>query len=443
MAQAQILTIGDELLSGDTVNSNLAFLGERCRRLGISVIRAVSVRDRIDEIVAALTDAARWADLCLVSGGLGPTSDDLTAEAVAKACGVPLVRNAQAEADLVERFAAFKRPMPEINRKQADLPAGADMLSNPIGSAPGFAVYLPDSADAGRSDGRRCWVACMPGVPREMKRMMVEQIEPRVSRDFELPLTQRRVYRTIGRGESAIAVDLEPIVAEARGRSPGLANLYLHYRAATPQCLIIAEGTAGPDGARATMAELAELDEPFTRALQPALYGLGDADLPERLIAALRRAGKTLASAESCTGGRIGALLTQISGASACYHGGVIAYDNAVKRGLLGVPAAELEAHGAVSEPVARAMATGARQALGTDFAVATTGIAGPDGGSQEKPVGTVDVAVADAEGCSYKRLTLFGERGLIQHASAVWALKLLWDRLVERGLASVEDLHA
>lgn len=435
MAQAQILTIGDELLSGDTVNSNLAFLGERCRRLGISVIRAVSVRDRIDEIVAALADVARWADLCLVSGGLGPTSDDLTAEAVALACGVPLVRHAQAEADLVAHFARFNRPMPEINRKQADLPEGADMLANPIGSAPGFAVHLPNSADPGRS----CWVACTPGVPREMRRMMLEQIEPRLQRSFELPAVHRRMYRVIGRGESAIAVDVEPIVAEARRRSPGLANLYLHYRAAAPQVLIIAEGTPGPDGARASDEELAGLDAPLQQALQPVLYGLGEADLAARVVAALTRAGKTVASAESCTGGRVGALLTEVAGASACYHGGVIAYDNRVKEGVLGVSSADLAAHGAVSEPVARAMAAGARRTLGTDFAVATTGVAGPGGGSPEKPVGTVDIAVADAEGITYKRLQLHGERALIQQVSAQWALKLLWDRLVERGLAAVE----
>jgi len=437
MAQAQILTIGDELLSGDTVNSNLAFLGERCRRLGISVIRAVSVRDRIDEIVAALADVGRWADLCLISGGLGPTSDDLTAEAVARACGVPLARNHEAVAAMTEMFARFNRPMPEINRKQADLPAGADMLANPIGTAPGFAVRLPNSAEG----GRRCWVACLPGVPREMRRMMVEQIEPRIAQEFALPVTHRRVYRAIGRGESAIAVELEPIVAEARTRSPGLATLYLHYRASAPQVLLIAEGTPGPDGARATMEELAELDAPFTKALQPALYGLGEADLPARVIAALTRAGQTVASAESCTGGRVGALLTEVAGASACYFGGVIAYDNTVKMGVLDVSQADLSQHGAVSEAVARAMAVGARRVMGTDFAVATTGVAGPGGGSPEKPVGTVDIAVADAEGSTYKRLQLHGERTLIQHVSAVWALKLLWDRMVSRGLARVEAM--
>ena len=434
MVSAQILTVGDELLSGDTINSNLAFLGERCRRLGISVIRAVSVRDRVGEIVAALRDAAGWADLCLVSGGLGPTSDDLTAEAVAEACGVGLVRNEEAVATMVEMFARFGRPMPDINRKQADLPAGADMLANPIGTAPGFAAWLPDPAEG----GRRCLVACMPGVPREMKRMMVEQIEPRVGRAFTLPAAYRRVYRAIGRGESAIAVDIEPIIAAARTRSPGLAAVYLHYRAAAPQVLVIVEGTPGANGERATAEELEALDREITPALHPAVYGIGEADLAERVVGALTRGGKTLGTAESCTGGGIGALITGVAGSSAMYLGGVVAYHNAVKVQVLGVKEEDIAGHGAVSEPVARAMAEGARRVLGVDFAVAVTGVAGPSGGTPEKPVGTVDVAVADAGGTSYKRLKLFGERALIQHAAAMWALKLVWDRLVEVGLAEV-----
>lgn len=434
MVSAQILTVGDELLSGDTVNSNLAYLGERCRRAGISVLRAVSVRDRVGEIVAALRDAAGWADLCLVSGGLGPTSDDLTAEAVAVACGVDLVRNEEAVAVMTEMFARFGRPMPDINRKQADLPAGADMLANPIGTAPGFAAWLPDPAEG----GRRCLVACMPGVPREMQRMMAEQVEPRVQRAFALPTVVRRVYRAIGRGESAIAVDIEPIIAAARTRSPGLAAVYLHYRAAAPQVLVIVEGTPGPNGERATAEELAALDREIAPALQPAVYGIGEADLAERLIAALGRNGQTLGTAESCTGGRVGALCTGVPGSSAVYLGGVIAYHNYIKVRLLGVDQALIDANGAVSEPVARAMADGARRALGTDFAVAVTGIAGPGGGTEEKPVGTVDVAVSDAGGTTYKRLKLFGERALIQHVSAMWALKLVWDRMIELGLTEV-----
>jgi nicotinamide-nucleotide amidase len=429
MAKAQILTVGDELLSGDTVNSNLAFLGERCRRLGVEVVRALSVRDRIGEIVAALREAAA-VDLCLVSGGLGPTSDDLTAEAVARACGVGLVRDPGSVAAIEALFAARGRTMPDINRKQADFPAGAEVLENPIGTAPGFSIAVPGG----------CLVACMPGVPREMKKMMAEQVEPRLRRRFDLPEIPRRVYRVVGRGESAIAVEIEPIVAEARRGSPGLEAVYLHYRAATPQVLLVLEGLAGAGGARATAAELRELDAPFSRALAPALYGIGEAELEVRVLAACKQAGLWLATAESCTGGQIAGRLTAIAGSSAVFRGGVIAYDNAVKTEVLGVPAEAIAAHGAVSEPVARAMAEGARRLLKADIAVGITGIAGPGGATPDKPVGTVEVAVADAEGCTYKRLALFGDRALIQHAASVWALKLVWDRLALRGLAKIEE---
>jgi nicotinamide-nucleotide amidase len=429
MARAQILTVGDELLSGDTVNSNLAFLGERCRRLGVEVVRALSVRDRIDEIVAALREAAA-VDLCLVSGGLGPTSDDLTADAVARACGVGLVRDPGSVAAIEALFLAHGRRMPDINRKQADFPAGAEVLENPIGTAPGFSIAVPGG----------CLVACMPGVPREMKKMMVEQVEPRLRRRFALPEIPRRVYRVVGRGESAIAVEIEPIIAEARRGSPGLEAVYLHYRAATPQVLLVLEGLAGAGGARATAAELQGLDAPFSRALAPALVGIGEAELELRVLHACRAAGLWLATAESCTGGQLAGRLTAIAGSSAAFRGGVVAYDNAVKTEVLGVPAEVIAAHGAVSEPVARALAEGARRLLRADIAVGITGIAGPGGATPDKPVGTVDVAVADAEGCTYKRLALFGDRALIQHSAAVWALKLVWDRLVARGLAKVEE---
>src|SRR5690606_9759002 len=243
--------------------------GERCRELGVEVVRALSVRDRIDEIIGALREVK--VDLCLVSGGLGPTSDDLTAEAVARAAGVPLVRDPASEAAIVALFAAYNRPMPDNNRKQADLPAGGEVLPNPIGSAPGFAVELGLTSP--------CLVACMPGVPREMKRMMREQVEPRLRARFVLPEIPRRIYRVLGRGESAIAAEIEPILAAARTRSPGLAGLYVHYRAATPQVLVIVEALAGPEGTRATADELRSLDLPLAAALGSALYGIGEADL--------------------------------------------------------------------------------------------------------------------------------------------------------------------
>jgi nicotinamide-nucleotide amidase len=429
-----LLTVGDELLAGDIVDGNKARLAASARALGLEVRRAVSVRDRIDEIVASLREAAAHAHVCLVSGGLGPTTDDLTTAAVAEAAGRPLRRDPDAVLRLEEKFRRYGAPMPAANLKQADFPEGAEILPNPIGSAEGLRCELP----GGDGSGRSCQVFVMPGVPHELERMLAEQVVPRVRERFSLRPVPRRVYRMIGLGESAIAARVEPLVDRARERSPGLAAVYVHYRAHMPQVSVALEATPGPDGTQATMEELASLDAEMIEALGPAIYGIGEADLPARIVTALTAAGLRFATAESCTGGGLGALLTAVSGSSACFRGGIISYDNDVKERLLGVPADMLAAHGAVSEPVARAMALGARRRLESDLAAGITGIAGPGGGTPDKPVGTVHIAVADGEETFHKALSLRGTRGIVQGASALWALKLLWDRLVDRGLASV-----
>jgi nicotinamide-nucleotide amidase len=417
--------IGDELLAGDVVDRNKAFLGQRCRALGIEVVRASTVRDRENEIVAAMQEAG--CDICLVSGGLGPTTDDLTAAAAAVAAGVELVRHAELAARIEAFFAARGRAMVEANLKQADLPAGATVLDNPIGTAAGFALELAGGAG-------RCWLFSMPGVPRELHMMMREQVEPRVRERFELQPIPRRVYRSLGRGESAVQHAIQDILAAARTRSPGLANMYVHYRARYPEVQVILEATPGPDGVGATQTELAELDAPLREALAPALYAIGPddgpAELPELLVTMLIERGLTISTAESCTGGGVGEALTEIAGSSACFVGGVIAYSNQVKMDALGVPPELLEANGAVSEPVARAMAEGVRARLRTDIGISTTGIAGPGGGTPDKPVGTVDVAVATANGTIYQRLRLFGPRDVVRQATVAWALKLVWDQL-------------
>jgi nicotinamide-nucleotide amidase len=430
-----LLTVGDELLAGDIVDGNKARLAQSARALGLEVRRAVSVRDRIDEIVAALREAAAHAHVCLVSGGLGPTTDDLTTAAVAEAAGRPLRRDPDAVLRLEEKFRRYGvAVMPPANLKQADFPEGAEILPNPIGSAEGLRCEVP----GGDGSGRSCQVFVMPGVPHELERMLAEQVVPRVRERFSLRPVPRRVYRMIGLGESAIAARVEPLVDRARERSPGLAAVYVHYRAHMPQVSVALEATPAPDGTQATMEELASLDAEMIEALGPAVYGIGEADLPARIVTALTAAGLRFATAESCTGGGLGALLTAVSGSSACFRGGIISYDNDVKERLLGVPADMLAAHGAVSEPVARAMALGARQRLQSDLAAGITGIAGPGGGTPDKPVGTVHIAVADGEETFHKALSLRGTRGIVQGASALWALKLLWDRLVDRGLASV-----
>ena len=428
--RAEMIAVGDELLAGDTINTNAAFIGQRCRALGIVLRHVATVRDRVSEVVAAVDLAARRCDVCFMSGGLGPTTDDLTTEAVAAAAGVPLRRDAEAEARLEAKFRAFGVAMPDANRKQADFPEGATILANPIGSAEGFAVDL-----------HGCRIFVMPGVPREVHRMLTEEIEPDIRSRFELRSVPRRVYRLLGRGESSVARSLEPVIEAARARSPGLAAMFVHYRAAMPEVSVTFEAVPGEDGVAATAEELASLDGPVFEVLSPAVYGIGRADLAPRLLEALRKAGLRLSTAESCTGGGVGKLLAAVSGASDVFDGGVISYSNAVKMKLLGVPEESLAQHGAVSEPVARAMACGAREATGSDLGVGITGIAGPSGGSAEKPVGTVHIAVSDAEGIEHKKLQLRGKRGSVQKSAELWALKLVWDRLRARGLAQIEEM--
>ncbi|MFO7563549.1 MAG: CinA family nicotinamide mononucleotide deamidase-related protein [Enhygromyxa sp.] len=440
-ARAHLLMIGDELLSGDVVDANKAWLGRRCRALGVEVIRASTVRDREDEIIAAMHEAAEGADLCLVSGGLGPTTDDLTAACAAAAAGVELVRRPE----LAERLEAFfrerGRALIEANLKQADLPAGALVLDNPIGTAAGFALEISSGA-------HRCWLFSMPGVPRELRLMMREQVEPRVRQRFALQPIPRRIYRAIGSGESSVQQRVLGVLAQARERSPGLANMFVHYRARYPEVQLILEATPGADQVSASAEELASLDEPLRAAIGPSLYMISDDEgggegggededesLAKLLVTRLIERGLSLVTAESCTGGGIGAAVTSVAGSSACFLGGVIAYSNAVKIAQLGVSPEDLEAHGAVSEPVARAMAEGARTRLGAGslasvIGVSTTGIAGPGGGSEAKPVGTVDLAVATAAGTTYKRLRLHGKRETVRYAATLWALKLVLDQL-------------
>ncbi len=423
---ARLIAVGDELLSGDTVNTNATDLAARCRLLGITVDRVITVRDRVEEIVAAVRGAAS-ADVCFVCGGLGPTSDDLTAEALARAAGVPLQRDDAALARLEAKFAAMGYEMAPMNRKQADFPASATIIANPIGSAEGFVVPVA-----------RTPVYALPGVPRELRRMFDDEIAPRLSRAFALQPTPRRMYRALGRGESSLAHDVEAIVGKAR-LQPALANLFVHYRASTPQVLVVLEAQVPEGNTHAEVeAALQGLDAEVLGALEPAIYGIGEDSLAARVVVALRSAGLRLCTAESCTAGGTGAAITEVPGASAVFDGGIIAYANAAKVRLLGVEPDLLEAHGAVSEPVARAMAEGALEAMGSDLCVSLTGIAGPGGGTPDRPVGTVHIDVFDGQDHLHKKLHLRGNRGTVRHCSQQWALKLVWDRLRARGLASI-----
>jgi competence/damage-inducible protein CinA-like protein len=375
--KAEILTIGDELLRGEIVDSNKAVLSDSLLHLDVETRFQTSVGDTPEDMMDAFRRAAARSDLVLVSGGLGPTRDDLTAQVLAESFGRALVRDAGALAAIRGFFDGIGREMTENNTKQADFPEGAEILPNPIGTAPGFALV---------ADGATFF--CMPGVPRELARMLNEQVLPRIER--RLPpsrmVVRSALLRTFGLGESSLDDALKDIAASG--------EVTLGFRTAFPDNFL-------RPVARAASAEQAELRlaracESIRERLGPLVYAEGDETLAAVVVRLLRARGRSLALAESCSGGAVAQRITDVPGASEVFPGGVVAYADAAKRTLLGVPEALLAEHGAVSEPVARAMAEGARARFGADLALATTGISGPGGGSAEKPVGLVYLALAD-----------------------------------------------
>ncbi|MGH0037617.1 MAG: competence/damage-inducible protein A [Myxococcota bacterium] len=381
--KAEVLTIGDELLRGEIIDSNKSFLSERLLALDIQTDWHVSMRDEPQDMAQAFRQAAARADVVLVSGGLGPTRDDLTTEVLAHTFGRKLVLDEASLEEIRAFFARVGREMSENNAKQALFPEGADVLPNPVGTAPGFCL---------EAEGTLFF--CMPGVPSELKRMMDEQVLPRVQafqvRQGGSPVVVRaRLLRTFGMGESTLDAELADIAAGG--------DVSLGFRTAFP------DNYLRPVARGASEAQAEERLEAVCRAIRerlgPLVYGEGDDTLEVVVGRALAGAGRSIATAESCTGGLIAQKLTEVPGSSGYFLGGVVAYANEAKEAMLGVPGELLRDHGAVSDPVARAMAEGVRARFGSDFGVATTGISGPTGGSDEKPVGLVHVAIASDEG--------------------------------------------
>jgi nicotinamide-nucleotide amidase len=411
--ECELITIGDELLLGFTVDTNAVHVARTLADAGVRITRRATVGDTPADIVDAVHAALARTGAVLTTGGLGPTADDRTHESLALAFGRELVLDTASRDALAARWQQrFGRPMPESNVRQFLLPAGAEVLVNRHGSAPG--IWLQD--DAGR------FVATMPGVPREMRGLLAEEILPRLlARRAALggdpsaaPVVRSRTLRTTGISESACADRL----AEFRGAVHDVPLSYL-------------PGLDGVD-LRLTMHDVpaAEADARLERAAATVyarvgdwIYGEGDDDLAALVLQQLRTHGHTIAVAESCTGGLLGGRLTAVPGSSSQVLGGVIAYDYRIKVEQLGVPASLLAMHGAVSEPVARAMATGVRARLGADVGIGVTGVAGPGGGSADKPVGTVWVAV-DVGGVVHAvKPVLPGDRAEIRHRATQIAL--------------------
>jgi len=411
----EIVTIGDELLLGHTIDTNAAYLARELAAFGVAIVRRATVGDVAADIAAAVREALERSGAVITTGGLGPTADDLTREAIAALFGRTLHRDEAVVEHLRGWWRSRRRTgeMPESNLLQAMVPEGARVLHNRHGTAPG--LWLED--ERGR------WVAMLPGVPREMRGLFADELLPLVherlaARGGAATVIRSRTVRTTGISESLLADRLRELPSSALG---GGSLAYL----------------PGPEGVDLRVTSRGLAAEAADAALREAVaavrgivgvhaYGEGDDDLAAHVLARCRERGWRIGVAESCTGGLLGGRLTTPAGSSDVFEGGIIAYDNRVKTALLGVAAADLAEHGAVSEPVALAMASGIRDRLGVDVGIGVTGIAGPSGGTPEKPVGTVWLAL-DVRGQTRSvGVVLVGDRAEVRWRATQAALELL-----------------
>lgn len=410
--KAEIVAVGTELLLGDIVNSNAARISSALAEAGVDVLFHTTVGDNVDRIAGVLAQAGQRADVVIVTGGLGPTHDDLTREALAKTAGVPLERSPELMEALKERFAAMGRQMADANLKQADVPAGAEVLTNPIGTAPGIDL---------KALGARFFLT--PGVPAELELMLAEQVIPRLAQGVSLV---SRVLKATGMGESDVADRLSEVIAQL-DRDP-TATIALLTSPGEVRVRITAREGGGADA----KAAIVEVEDAVRSRLGDAIFGVDDETLEGAAGSLVVSKGLTLATAESVSGGMLVSRLVAVPGASKFLKAGWVAYSNEAKADLLGVPLQILEQHGAVSAECAEAMAEGARTKAGADVGVATTGEAGPD--PQEEPIGTVIVAVAIEGHLLSRRFIAPGPRQAIRHWSTQAALNLLRLELLSAG---------
>ncbi len=401
-----VLSIGTELTRGELVNSNAAWLATELTALGFEVVELDTVDDDRSRIVAALERLASGARVVVCTGGLGPTTDDVTTEAVANALGVRLARDEVSLELIRRRLEKFGRTMTETNAKQADFPEGADILPNPVGTAPGFGVRIGE-----------CMAYFMPGVPREMTKMFLDQVTPRIRALASNNLHQSRM-RTFGLPESVVGEKLAGIEQDFPGTTIG-------YRAHFPEIEVKVLARAASHSAAREVCERATAE--VRARLGGYVFGDADDSFAGVVGRALRAKGWTLAIAESCTGGLVGHMLTREPGASDFLLLDAVTYANSAKARVLGIDEDTIRWHGAVSSEVAAAMAVGAKRISGADVALALTGVAGPSGGGEQKPVGTVFLALARPDGTTDVKHRVFpGERLQIQTLASYAGLQLL-----------------
>jgi nicotinamide-nucleotide amidase len=403
--RAAILAVGSELLGVDRVDSNSLRLTETLNRHGIELAGKAVIGDDEERIATAVGRLLADAELLLVTGGLGPTADDRTRQGVAAALGRGLRRDEAVVAEIRDKFARLGRAMPEVNVRQADVIEGAEWLANPRGTAPGMRIL---------AEGRTIFL--FPGVPRELEGMIDEGLEPWLAAQGGQPPPATRTLRVACLPESEIEERLAPVYARFGDAGVGLLP--------APGDVELRLTARGP-GAEAELAAMTELAR---ACLGRAVYSEEVGGSLEAVVGRLlSEAGATLATAESCTGGLVAERLTRVPGSSAYFAGAIVAYDNRAKASLLGVAGDLIERHGAVSREVAEAMALGCQERFGTQWAVAVTGVAGPAGGSAEKPVGTVHHAIVGPAGARRHEQRRFpGDRRMIRRLASQWALDLL-----------------
>lgn len=415
--KACIISIGDELLIGQTINTNAAWMGAELNLIGIDVLQAMAVSDKEEEIIRALNEGFSLADVLLITGGLGPTKDDITKHTLCKYFDTHLEINQEVLDRITAFFAKRNRPMLETNIKQAEIPVGCKMVVNNNGTAQGMWFEKNDRPDDPPGRGKIC--ISMPGVPYEMKGMMTETILPELSRINGETIVHRTLLTT-GIGESFLAEKIKDIEDDLRAQGLGLAYL------PSPGMVKLRVTAKGKDK-NALQKQVDGICERLVERVEPQHYFAEGSDTLEKVIARmLTQHKKQLGVIESCTGGRVGQMIVSVPGASVFFNGAITAYAYSVKESVLGINHDRLQKEGAVSEWCAMEMAVKGRQLMGADICISTTGIAGPDGGTEDKPVGTVWIGFASKDKVFAKRFLFGDNRERNIQMSAMAALNLL-----------------
>ena len=416
--KAVILSTGDEITAGRIVDTNSNYIADKLAEVGLEVAAVLTVGDVPERLEWAWKTAMAMADVVISTGGIGPTADDLTNETVARITGKKLVRDQESVDHMTRIFASINRVMPENNLKQADLPDTSVIVRNPLGTAPGFRMAVPQAG------GHICHLVVLPGVPREMKPMMEDTVLPwlRSNRGTDT-IFAVRVFQTFGISESGLDEAVAGLIKPEEAR--------VAFRAAFPQISlrVTVEGRPGEADRK-----LDELSERVRGRIANFIYAEGDASMEEVIARLFTERGLKLAVAESCTGGLIGHRITNVAGSSKYFVGDFVTYSNSLKTGLLGVREETLREHGAVSEQCVLEMAAGARERAGADVAIATSGVAGPEGGTAAHPVGTVCLGLVGSSGVkAARRYQLRGNRDWIKTLTGQVALD--WLRRYALGL--------